>query len=221
MPSTRSLAAPISALVASTVAQTSVTSLFLYGFEGQNIVASVISAAPQATEYFITCAPGTDGSDCGFGPGVTWTEGPSTVAYHLTESGAFTMDVDCAVESDTATCTETAAGPEANSPGTSTEVISGLSDSLTPVTITAGLGLLSGGSATATASSGTAASTAAATGAAATETAATKTSSGSASGTSAAGAASSSAAAGGTAQRAGLDLAVAGLAGLVGLAVAL
>ncbi|CAN8102694.1 unnamed protein product [Discula destructiva] len=208
MPSTRSLAAPISALVASTVAQTSVTSLFLYGFEGQNIVASVISAAPQATEYFITCAPGTDGSDCGFGPGVTWTEGPSTVAYHLTESGAFTMDVDCAVESDTATCTETAAGPEANSPGTSTEVISGLSDSLTPVTITAGLGLLSGGSATATASS-------------ATETAATKTSSGSASGTSAAGAASSSAAAGGTAQRAGLDLAVAGLAGLVGLAVAL
>lgn len=88
MPSSRSIAA-LGALVASAIAQTtSITSLFLYGFEGDNIVASVLSAAPQATEYFITCAPGTDGSDCGFGPGVTWTEGPSTVAYHLTESGA-------------------------------------------------------------------------------------------------------------------------------------
>ena len=53
-----------SALVAGTMAQsTSVTSLFLYGFEGQNIVASVISAAPEATSYSVNCAPGTDGSD--------------------------------------------------------------------------------------------------------------------------------------------------------------
>lgn len=53
-----------SALVAGTVAQsTSVTSLFLYGYEGQNIVASVISAAPEETTYFVNCAPGTDGSD--------------------------------------------------------------------------------------------------------------------------------------------------------------
>lgn len=53
-----------SALVAGTMAQsTSVTSLFLYGSEGDNIVASVISAAPQETTYFVSCAPGTDGSD--------------------------------------------------------------------------------------------------------------------------------------------------------------
>lgn len=89
MLSTRSLIA-IYALTACALAQstTSVTSMFLYGFEGDNIVASVISAAPQSTEYFITCAPGTDSSDCGFGPGVTFTEGPSTLAIHLTESGA-------------------------------------------------------------------------------------------------------------------------------------
>lgn len=53
-----------SALVAGAMAQsTSVTSLFLYGYEGENIVASVISAAPEATSYFVNCAPGTDGSD--------------------------------------------------------------------------------------------------------------------------------------------------------------
>lgn len=53
-----------SALVAGTLAQsTSVTSLFLYGYEGENIVASVISAAPEETTYFVNCAPGTDGSD--------------------------------------------------------------------------------------------------------------------------------------------------------------
>lgn len=53
-----------SALVAGAMAQsTSVTSMFLYGYEGQNIVASVISAAPEATSYYVNCAPGTDGSD--------------------------------------------------------------------------------------------------------------------------------------------------------------
>lgn len=53
-----------SALVAGAAAQsTTVTSLNIYGFEGENIVASVISAAPEATTYFVNCAPGTDGSD--------------------------------------------------------------------------------------------------------------------------------------------------------------
>lgn len=53
-----------SALVAGAMAQSSsVTSMFLYGYEGENIVASVISAAPDATSYYVNCAPGTDGSD--------------------------------------------------------------------------------------------------------------------------------------------------------------
>lgn len=53
-----------SAFMAGAMAQsTSVTSMFLYGFEGENIVASVISAAPDATSYYVNCAPGTDGSD--------------------------------------------------------------------------------------------------------------------------------------------------------------
>lgn len=87
MPSLCSFTA-VCALAATALAQTtSVTSLFLYGFEGDNIVASVIAAAPTATEYFLTCAVGTDASDCGLGNGVTFAEGPSTAAYHLTESG--------------------------------------------------------------------------------------------------------------------------------------
>lgn len=86
--SLRSLLAS-SALVVMTAAQsTSVTSMFLYGFEGQNIVASVVSAAPQATTYFIQCAAGTDSSDCGFGMGVNFTLGPSTMELHYTETGA-------------------------------------------------------------------------------------------------------------------------------------
>lgn len=76
-----------SALVASTMAQsTSVTSLFLYGAEGDSIVASVIAAAPTATSYFVTCPDGTDGNDCGMGPGMTYVLGPSTYGIHATES---------------------------------------------------------------------------------------------------------------------------------------
>ena len=89
MPSSSSLVAVCALMAATTLAQTtSVTSLFLYGFEGENIVASVISAAPDATTYSINCAPGTDSSDCGFGLGITVEDGKSTFAYHLTESDA-------------------------------------------------------------------------------------------------------------------------------------
>ncbi|KAL1865366.1 hypothetical protein Daus18300_007256 [Diaporthe australafricana] len=217
-----------SALVAGTMAQsTSVTSLFLYGSEGDNIVASVISAAPQETTYFVTCAAGTDGSDCGFGPGITFVDGPSTLGLHITEDGAFTMDVDCKVASQTATCVETDAGAEANDPGTMTQVLSDLSNSMLPVTITAGLDKLqAGGSATATGSSattGTAEPTASAssgpteTGASASSTA----KSSSATGTSTSSASSSASTTSGAVAGAGQNFVLAGLAGVVGLLMAL
>ncbi|KUI69961.1 hypothetical protein VM1G_04924 [Cytospora mali] len=142
---------------------TSVTSLFLYGTEGDNIVGSVMSVAPGATTYFVNCAPGTDSSDCGLGLGVTVVEGPSTFGMHATEAGAFTNDVVCKIVSETATCVETNAGPEANDPGTSTEIVSDLSEGVLPVTLTAGLDLLSGSgstSASATASGSAISSTA-------------------------------------------------------------
>lgn len=81
--------AVISALAGSALAQsTTVANLYLYGFEGDNIVASVVAAAPAATTYFISCGPGTDSTDCGFGPGLNFIEGPSTLGIHYTEDNA-------------------------------------------------------------------------------------------------------------------------------------
>ncbi|ROV87165.1 hypothetical protein VSDG_09981 [Cytospora chrysosperma] len=230
----RSLSLASAALVATTMAQsTSVTSLFLYGSEGENIVASVMSVASGATTYFINCAEGTDSSDCGFGPGMTFVEGPSTFGLHVTEADAFTMDVDCKITSETASCVETDAGPEANDPGTFTGVMSDISDSLLPVTITAGLDLLSAGaSASATASgsatSGTAQpSSSASSGPVETGSATSSSSQSSASSSASASAsasaaktatsASSSSAATGAAPRANGNLAVVAAGALVGL----
>ncbi|KAJ4424028.1 hypothetical protein N0V82_001275 [Gnomoniopsis sp. IMI 355080] len=219
MLSTRSLLS-MSALMGSGLAQsTSVTSLLLYGFEGDNIVASVMSAAPSATAYFVTCGPGTDASDCGFGPGVTFTEGPSTLGIHFTESGAITMDVECAIASQTADCTQTIAGSEANEPGTTSAIVSDISESLATVTITAGLELLSGASSATTTGSSSASgmTTEATTGASVTGTAATKTGSSS----TASGTATDSATATNAAQQMGQNVVAAGLVGLVGMVLML
>lgn len=81
--------AVMSALAGSALAQsTTVASLYLYGFEGDNLVASVVAAAPEATTYFVGCAPGTDSTECGFGPGLNFIEGPSTLGLHFTEADA-------------------------------------------------------------------------------------------------------------------------------------
>lgn len=70
-------------------------------------------------------------------------------ADHLTS----TQDVDCKVTTNDADCTFTVAGPEANNPGYGIGAFVGLTDSLTPVTITAGLDkILAAGTATCAAS---------------------------------------------------------------------
>ncbi|KAK7731041.1 hypothetical protein SLS53_008843 [Cytospora paraplurivora] len=142
-----------SALVASTMAQsTSVTSLFLYGAEGDSIVASVIAAAPAATSYFVTCPEGTDSNDCGMGPGMTYILGPSTYGIHATYYEDNTLDLGCKVAHETMTCVQTYTDDD-NELITTTGLVSDLTDDVLRVTITAGLDLLSGGgSATATAS---------------------------------------------------------------------
>lgn len=143
-----------------------------------------------------------------------------------------TLDVHCNIASETATCTETDAGPEANEPGTSTGLVSDISDSLLKVTITAGLDLLSA-SATATATGSGTASTAQPSASASTGPSATgsstasssgQSSSVSATGTSASASASSSSSstASGAASRVNGKLAVAGgIIGLFGMMMAL
>lgn len=126
-----------------------------------------------------------------------------------------TVDLDCQLASQTASCVETIAGPSANYPGVSSGVFSDISDSMLAVTITAGLDLLSDtGSATSTSSSSTSdATTKATTGASVTGTAATKTASSTASET-----ATESSAATGAAYRASQNVMAAGLVGLCGAA---
>lgn len=130
------------------------------------------------------------------------------------------MDVECAIASQTADCTQTVAGAEANEPGTTSAIVSDISEILNVVTITAGLDLLSGASsatATATGSSSTPGKTTeATTGASVTGTAATNTASNTASGT-----ATSSAAATGAARQLGQNGMTAGLVGLLGVALVL
>jgi hypothetical protein len=50
----------------------------------QTLVASVISADPTATKYFIHCPSGTPSEDCGFPGGIEVLYGPSTMNYLAT-----------------------------------------------------------------------------------------------------------------------------------------
>lgn len=140
------------------------------------------------------------------------------------------MDTECKITSEIADCVQTVAGPEANDPGVMTGVVSDLTNSLLPVTITAGLEkILAGDSTTTTgssATSGTAEPTGSATsgpsetGASASKTGKTASATGtstSASSTSS----SSSTATNGAVAGAGQNLVLAGLSGMLGLMMAL
>lgn len=136
------------------------------------------------------------------------------------------MDAECHITSDTADCMQTIAGPEANDPGIMTGVFSGLSDTYLPVTITAGLEKIqAAGTASATGSSAT--GTAEPSGSATSgpsETGASASSSATGTGASASASASStsaSTASSGAVAGAGQNLVLAGLSGVVGLALAL
>ncbi|KAK8138065.1 hypothetical protein PG984_001445 [Apiospora sp. TS-2023a] len=124
-------------------AQTTIMDMFLPGFEGDNLEASVVTAMtkPPSIEYFVQCRKGTDANDCGLGPGVSVTMGPGSYAVGLNEPPAFTMSVNCQIEHQTAVCIRMAAGSEANDPGTETETMTDVNtaDFFFPVAVTAGL----------------------------------------------------------------------------------
>jgi len=133
---------------------TSIVSMFLDGDSSNGgIVASVVSANPSVTQYFITCAPDVDGSDCGWGPGAQVTVSDKSIFTVSIDGGTdFNFQEACTVFStDSVVCTAIAAGSQANDPGTSIQTLTGTDVAMTPVTVTAGLDLLSA-AATATAS---------------------------------------------------------------------
>lgn len=56
-----------------------VVSLFLPDTDPQKLVASVIGSSGALTTYAIACPAGVDPSDCGYGGGITVTEGASSL----------------------------------------------------------------------------------------------------------------------------------------------
>jgi len=51
--------------------------------DSQKIGASVISAGPSATSYFVSCPSGEPSDECGLGSGMKVLYGPSTMAYEM------------------------------------------------------------------------------------------------------------------------------------------
>ncbi|KAL3426964.1 hypothetical protein PVAG01_00473 [Phlyctema vagabunda] len=93
------------------------------------LTATVIESDASATTYRLTCGgPEALTSPCG--SPFTFTEGPSTFAFHSAEHDPaedtdFTINAECLLEGTTqAICTESFGGTEANFPGLTTETYS-------------------------------------------------------------------------------------------------
>ncbi|MCJ1287859.1 hypothetical protein MMC26_007211 [Xylographa opegraphella] len=185
------------ALLSSAVAQ-DVVSLLIPDTDTQNLVGEVIGISPTATTYVIQCAPGTDANDCGFASPFTLTEGPSTVAFTLTEAlpADFTAAVNCVVTGSPITqalCAQSVGGSGASGIGSTTLQLNSTDITLFPVSITGtatGVGAATGSpSAVSTTGTGSGAATMSGTstaGAGAASTGMTSTPTGTASGASAA-----------------------------------
>ncbi|QKX54091.1 uncharacterized protein TRUGW13939_01174 [Talaromyces rugulosus] len=137
-----SVIAPL-ALLGSAVALHQTTTLFIPGFDQQPLVASIAGSDSTATTYAIKCAPGTSSDECGAGAGFTLIEGPKTAHMEMIDGDAsiFSLAENCVLKgTSTAICTNTAAGSEANFPGTSTLTYANedLASAMIVVTVTAG-----------------------------------------------------------------------------------
>ena len=126
----------LSTMLALAAAQ-SPTTLSIPGPEGDSdmIAASVVSANSAATTLALFCVePG-----CGLFPAQTLVYGPKTFNMDMsdpTPGDDFTATQDCVVEASTAVCKESAAGSEANFPGSSTTTYDTVG--VYKVTVTAG-----------------------------------------------------------------------------------
>ncbi|KAJ5437899.1 uncharacterized protein N7458_008897 [Penicillium daleae] len=130
----------ILATVGFATAQTSVVSLFIPDTDPQPLAASLVAQGAGTTTYSINCPPGTDGSDCGMGPGMWYTSGPKTVEWAMSDpADGFWGRIVCSMGgTTTAVCTEMMSGTGANFPGTSTGHLAQSDITLIPVTVTAG-----------------------------------------------------------------------------------
>ncbi|MCJ1435022.1 hypothetical protein MMC27_004392 [Xylographa pallens] len=128
-----------------------VVSLLIPDTDAQNFVGEVIGISPTATTYVIQCAPGTNASDCGFGGPFTLTEGPSTVAFTVSQQAPadFTAAVSCVVAGSPVTqamCTQSLGGSDANGLGSTTLQLNATDITLFAVSITGTANGVSAGS---------------------------------------------------------------------------
>jgi hypothetical protein len=103
-----------------------------------DIQASVVAANPTATTLSLGCAPD---QDCGLFPAETLIYGPSTYNIYMGDPSPdsdFTATMDCVI-AKSAVCKESAAGTEANFPGSSTTTYEAESVGTFGVLVTAGL----------------------------------------------------------------------------------
>ncbi|KAJ5287814.1 hypothetical protein N7478_003500 [Penicillium angulare] len=120
---------------------TSVVSLFIYGADQQSLVASVVETKTDEATYSINCPSGTKSSDCGFEPGLLYTEGPTTVQWHLQtpyDADKFGHVICSTGGTTTAVCTEVTPTNGSAAQASETTTLSSDQISLLAVTITAG-----------------------------------------------------------------------------------
>ncbi|KAH8894551.1 hypothetical protein GQ53DRAFT_762636 [Thozetella sp. PMI_491] len=130
----------LGALFGLSVAQSTVVSLILPAYDAQTIEASVVAVDATATTYFLTCPTGESSNQCGLADGATVVNGPSVLQWDI-NGDTLSIHVSCAITTDTASCTESAS--ETGFVSQTVEVISQLAQYAQPVTVTAGLDLLS------------------------------------------------------------------------------
>ncbi|KAL6231210.1 hypothetical protein BDW75DRAFT_50160 [Aspergillus navahoensis] len=139
------------ALASVAIAESTVTSMYIFGADEQPLAASIMGNDASATTYSINCPPGTDGNDCGMGPGMTVIAAGEATTYIMNDGDDFQYTAECSVGKSAATCTLSAGGADANFPGVETTTAE---VSYMPVTITAGSVASAGASSTASTSTG-------------------------------------------------------------------
>lgn len=135
--------------------------LILPGFDPQALAASVLSANKDITTFVLQCAEGTDSGDCGLMDPFTMAQGPKTLSMHMDysdENSVSINDIDCKLDSanDELDCEVWASYSMSDEPefeSSTKTVMTGLSDLMLDVAITAGLDKLSDSPATTTADS--------------------------------------------------------------------
>ncbi|KAH6634562.1 hypothetical protein B0J18DRAFT_24096 [Chaetomium sp. MPI-SDFR-AT-0129] len=135
-------------LLASGLAAAQSTSVvdILLPFGEQTLLASVISAAPTATTYLLACPSGADSNDCGVpSEGVEIFYGPSTFGYTLSDTGKFTNIAECKLTRSVNQASCNALIISGKTTATQIEPLTGYTEYLFPITITAGFDKLSAG----------------------------------------------------------------------------